>query len=74
MKKRTVKWNIAASRMDGFALGWQGSDIYLHIAKCNMNLEVKSAPLYASTAFPFEKGNTENLSIRMFLEVKIWKT
>lgn len=74
MKKRTVKWNIAASCMDGFALGWQGLAIYLHIAKCNVNLEVKSAPLHASTVFPFEKGNTENLSIRIFLEVKIWKT
>lgn len=42
MKKRTAKWCIATSCMDGLVLGWQDLAIYLHIAKCNMNLEMKS--------------------------------
>ena len=32
----------ATSRMDGLVLGWQDLAIYLYIAKCNMNLGVKS--------------------------------
>lgn len=42
VKKRTAKWCLATSCMDGLVLGWQDLAIYLHIAKCNVNFGVKS--------------------------------